>query len=206
MHYFAFDTETTGLEWDVVVAENTTKHEILQIGALLLDNKLNEIASGKINLMPERWEDAAPIALQVNKVDPKTWEPSYTSTKTAMEKMNAWIDQHIKIGSKIECLGHNIPFDIGFLKPLIKKHGQVYKFGYHPVDTMSMYWVWGQVFDKSIRSYKLERACAEFGIEFGGKGVHDAMSDIRATVALARAIRNNIRAAIKDGSSGLRGM
>jgi len=206
MYYFAFDTETTGLEWDVMVAENTTKHEIIQIGAIILDDNLNKIASGKINLMPERWEDATKKALEVNGADPTTWVPSYSSTKTAMKKMNEWIMKHVPPDENIELLGHNVEFDIGFLKPLMKKHGIPYRFGYHPIDTMSWYGLWGHVFNKNIKSFKLVRACNEFGIKHNGKFPHDASDDIRATVELARAIRDSIKSAIKTGGRGIRGL
>ena len=206
MYYFACDTETTGLDYKTMITENTTKHEIIQIGALILDNKLNEMASGKINLMPERWEDATPQALKVNGADPNTWAPSYKSTKLAMKKMNTWINANVPTHEKIELLGHNISFDNGFLKPLIKKHKQPYKFGYNPIDTISWYGLWGHVFNKNIKSFKLIHACEEFGIKFGGNGAHDAMSDIRATVELARAIRDSLKSAIKTGGRGLRGI
>jgi len=204
MHYFAFDTETTGLDYDVMIAENTTKSEIIQIGALILDDKLQEIASGKINLMPERWEDAHPQALKVNGADPKTWVPSYTSTKTAMKKMDKWITKNVPSKEKIQILCHNAPFDNGFLEPLIRKHGVRYRFGYHPIDTISWYGLWGQVFNKNIRSFRLSSACEEFGITL--EGAHDAMVDIRATVELARAIRDSLKSAIKTGGRGIRGI
>ena len=206
MYYFAFDTETTGLDYTTMVAENTTKHEIIEIGALMLDDKLKELGSGKINLMPERWEDATPQALKVNGADPEAWKPSYKSTKIAMKKMNNWITSHTPPNEKIEVLCHNASFDVGFLKPLLKKHKQPYKFGYHPIDTISWYGLWGHVFNKNIKSFRLVNACEEFGIKFNGSGAHDAMNDIRATVELARAIRDSLKSAIKTGGRGIRGL
>jgi DNA polymerase III epsilon subunit-like protein len=204
MYYFAFDTETTGLEYKVFVAKNTTKHEIIQLGALILDSKLREIASGQMRLMPERWEDAEPQALKINGADPKTWEPTYKSTKEALTKLDDWITKHVPTDSKIEIMGHNVPFDYGFLEPLLRKHDIPVRFGYHPLDTISWYQLWGQVMGERINSFKLKSACNKFGIEFGGNGAHDAMADIRATAELARAIRDSLRSAIKSGGRGLK--
>jgi DNA polymerase-3 subunit epsilon len=184
MAYFAFDVETTGLE--------PGYHEILQIGAILLNDKLEECGSGSAKLWPKHWGRADKKALEINKVDPKMWKPTHESTKKALDKIILFIYKHVPPHEKINLMGHNVTgFDIQMLKALFKEEGVTWVFHYHPLDTIVMAKTWSLVTGENLSSLRLCDLCDKFGVVNNKE--HDAMGDARASVELARKIVEDLK-------------
>ncbi len=193
-YYLAFDLETTGL--------NPDYHEIAQIGIILLTSDLEEVSSGEIRLMPEHWDRAEKKALEVNKINPKTWKSTYPSNKIALEKIISSIYRHIEPGQKIGLLGHNIiGFDIPFLKKIMNQHDIEWIFGHHHIDTMVWASFWARVSNTKLHAYSLSQMTAALGVKL--TNAHDAVADVKATVELARAMITSIQFMVKHGQKGI---
>ncbi|MHA1952495.1 MAG: 3'-5' exonuclease [Candidatus Heimdallarchaeaceae archaeon] len=193
MPYFAFDVETTGLDPE--------KHEILQLGAILLDDDLKRIDSGQMKLMPKHWERADKEALIINKVDPSTWEPTHKSTKEALNKLHSFVNKYFPPSEKLIPLGHNVSFDLDFLRSLYKEEEKMWIYHYHKIDTINWAMLWGKVTKTPIKSYKLCDICELFNIKLDN--AHDAMSDVKATVEIARFCINDLAFRVENGQRSI---
>ena len=193
MAFFLFDTETTGLD--------NKRHEICSLGAVILDKNFKFKVKGHMNLMPEHWDWAEPQALKVNGIDPKTWKASHGSNAASVEKMYEFIDKNKRKNEKIIPMGHNIGFDTGFLKALVKKTGNTWKFHYHEIDTINWMYHWAAVTGEDVKNFSLAACLKRFGIE--NKDAHTAVADALATMQLAHAIINDLKFRIKNGQKGI---
>ena len=127
------DTETTGLKaWK----NGKTHHEITELAVIVYENGKQTLKKSW-KLMPRRIETADPTALKIGGFDPVVWK------KDAIDVDAFWLDGlcHILDGGVI--VGHNVKFDIGFLRALFKDFG--IKFFFPPeFDTKAMAkMVWG---------------------------------------------------------------
>lgn len=175
--YFAFDVETTGLD--------PVDSEIISLAAILLDSELNEIKSLEAYALPDK--GCPPEAARINGYEEEKWKARGALSqadfynKVATFVSNEW---------RLIPIGHNVSFDVGFLKALFKQHasGGTYNkyFSYHTLDTIGS----SIMFDiakqgKPDGRYKLGKLCERFGIRLG-EDAHDAKADVRATVELLR--------------------
>ncbi len=193
MAYFLFDVETTGLEDNF--------HEICSLAAIILDDNLKFKDRGHMNLMPDHWDRAQPRALEINKINPKTWKASHGSNMESIEKMVAFVDKNVKKKEKVIPMGHNVPFDIGFLKALFKKVGVPWRFYHREKDTMQMMDDWRLFTNEKFTDFRLGSCCSHFGIKI--PNAHDASADVHATMQLAHAITSDIKQRIKGGTKGI---
>ncbi len=165
-HNLAFiDLETTGL--------NLIKHEIIEIGCVITDQKFNLIEEFEIKIKPERIEDADKIALKINRYDPESWVLAY-SLEEAMKIFAKKVDNCIMIG-------HNVSFDLGFLEYSFSKLKLLNSMHYHKIDTISVAWAKLHK-EPDLDHFSLRELCLRFGIE--NKNAHTALSDARATFEL----------------------
>ena len=186
MAYFLFDTETTGLDPDY--------HEICSLSAFMLDDNLNYKAQGHMKLMPEHWDRAESQALAVNGIDPKTWKASHDSSVVSIQKMIDFIDKNKRRkNEKVFPMGHNVGFDVGFLKALMNHHGFKWDavFHYRKKDTIQMMDDWRLFTGEDVTDFRLGACCKRFGIEI--PNAHDASADVYATMQLAHAITADLR-------------
>ena len=165
-HDLAFlDIETTGI--------NVIKHEILEIGCVITDYKLQVKEEFEIKIKPEHIENSNPIALKVNHYNQKDWE-------NAIELKNA-----LKIFSKKvkDCImvGQNVAFDSGFLEYNFEKYNVKNNLHYHRLDTISIAWAKFHN-DPNILHFSLREMCKHFDIK--NENPHSALSDARATYLL----------------------
>lgn len=191
--YFLFDVETTGLE--------AGYHEILSLAAIILDDNLNFKSKGYMNLMPNHWDRAQPKALEVNKIDPKTWKASHTSNAESVEKMVEFIDKNVRKNEKVMPMGHNVGFDRDFLKALFKNVGVPWRLHYREKDTIQMMDDWRLFTGEKFTDFRLGSCCSRFGIKI--PNAHDASADAYATMQLAHAILADIKHRIHSGTKGI---
>lgn len=165
-HHFAFiDLETTGL--------NFAKHEIIEIGCVLTDDKLKVIEEFEFKIKPEHIENADKTALKINHYKEKDWELGYE------------IEDAIKIFSEKvkDCImvGQNVSFDFGFIEYNLNKFEIKNTLHYHKLDTISIAWAKLNK-EKDFEHFSLREMCKYFGII--NENPHSALSDARATYLL----------------------
>lgn len=159
------DIETTGLD--------VTKHEIIQIGAVITTPKLKVIEKFELKIKPEHIEDADHTALKINHYNKKDWQDASS------------LEEAIQIFSKKakDCImvGQNVSFDFSFLQYVFAKNKIKNSMHYHKLDTISIAWAKLNK-KKNITHFSLREMCLYFGIE--NKNPHSALSDAYATYQL----------------------
>ena len=167
------DTETTGL--------SPEKHEIIQIGCVVVEQNLGMdgkqvytiIDEFELKLKPEHIETAEKTALRINGYDEADWALAYTQ-KEGMQLFSNKTKDAIMVG-------HNLPFDYGFIAKAFAVTGVENKMHYHKLDTISIAFAKSKKRD-DIDRFSLYSLAKIFGIE--NKNAHTALSDARATFEL----------------------
>jgi DNA polymerase III epsilon subunit family exonuclease len=176
--FFVFDVETTGLDCN--------DNEILSIAALILDERLQETKRLVVYAMPDKGVE--PEAAKVNGYTQAKWLANGAVSQYTMVKE---ICRFVKDYVALIPLGHNVDFDIGFLKALFKRHNleRDYRkfFSYHRIDTVAMAVTFDLIkFGIKGPEYKLGALCQRFDIPL--ENAHDALCDVEATATLYKKI------------------
>lgn len=171
--FFAFDTETTGLD--------PAKDEILSIAMILLDEAFEECSRKVIYAFPDG--EVSPEAAAINGYSAEEW-----ATRGAVSQIVLFSEvyEYVRQYKSLIPLGHNVPFDLAFLKTLFTRHDSS-EFGkffsYHCLDTVSVSLFFDMVlFGKKGATQKLVGICERFGITLNN--AHDALADVEATIAV----------------------
>lgn len=182
--FFAFDVETTGLD--------PAKDEIIQFAYQLLDAQLNVISSRSIFVWP-RDASVSNEAARVNGYSNVKWS---TNNAVSQAELFQTLKDTLSAYKRLVPLGHNVKFDLDFLKALFEKHGDPKAFreslSFHAFDTVAM----AMFFDFTVHgglngSYKLTDLTQRFSIVHDA--AHTADSDISATVALFKQLTQLLR-------------
>jgi DNA polymerase III subunit epsilon len=123
-------------------------------------------------------------ALSINKIDIEKHKQTAISPSLAIEKILEFINRHFPQQGKITLAGHNVQFDISFLRILFTKNKQEFSkfFSHRIIDTSSiLYYLYlaGHIKQKAISS---DEAFNYFGIKVEGR--HTAKGDAIATAKL----------------------
>jgi DNA polymerase III subunit epsilon len=168
------DTETGGTDPDV--------HSLLSIG-LVVWQDFHVVDSLEL-LIKDKELRASPEALAINKINLKEHFEAGLDLGIAMERLLSFLHKHFANGEKVTVAGHNISFDIQFLKKFFKRNGSEYSrfFSHRSIDTSAiLYYLFlrGAMKKKSISS---DSAFDEFGIRVTTR--HSALDDALATAEL----------------------
>lgn len=164
------DTETTGLDPKV--------HEIVSVGIVLVDTRLQILEKREWLVRPERLEDADPVALALNGYDHALW----CSPLHAVDKLEAMHAVRHKL-SGLMVAGHNVEFDRRFILAECERVGlEPPRWHYAALDTGSM--AWPMLYRGEVPNLKLDTLTAHFGIEYGEP--HRALNDAMRSLMLAR--------------------
>lgn len=183
-----FDVETNGLE---------PHHVVIQLAAIAIEDRSGkELATFERKLRFNARESDLK-ALEVNHYDPAVWKRDAKEPATVIAEFDEWARPWwcIEMTSKTKgtrykvgkLAGHNVvAFDLVRLRGLYAT--RFFPFSYHTKDTLQRA-IW--YFDehpevKRPESLKLSVLCEYFGIDCAG--AHDALTDVRLSAALARAI------------------
>jgi DNA polymerase-3 subunit epsilon len=168
------DTETGGLD--------PINYSLLSVGLVLWreceihETKEIFINDGKLNATKE--------ALEINKIDLDDHRINSISSYEAIQQMIQFIERNFDTSEKITLAGHNVGFDISFVRYLLDS--QNYNFGdyfsHRSIDTASILnylYLAGKLESKIVSSTE---AFNHFGIEVSGR--HTALGDAIATAEL----------------------
>lgn len=166
-----FDTETGGLD--------PLKHSLLQVGIMVCENG-KVLDKRRINIVHDTYH-VTPKAMEINKIDLATH--TGCTPEEAVDEIVEFVRAHFKKPAQV--LGHNVPFDVGFMKKLFQDAGVDYDsvFSYRLLDTSSF----ARVLEFSgviERGGSLGQLAETFGIEFDKTALHDALVDCEVTYKL----------------------
>jgi DNA polymerase III epsilon subunit-like protein len=182
--FFIFDVETSGLD--------AGTHEILSFSARLLDRDLLEVSSMLQYAYPDK--DVDPEAARINGYTRELWTTRFACDQQSLFEQ---IRKFLSGQKRLFAVGHNVTFDLSFLKALFTKFKAIedYKsfLSYHAIDTLGV----SLMVDIAQRSgpqgsYSLTNLTQRFGISLGDKA-HDVEEDVKATVALFKFMVEQIR-------------
>lgn len=186
----AIDLETTGLDPEY--------HEITEIGAVLLNNKLEEIGTIDTRCYiqyPDR-------ALSFNKEGTVFNALQYAGLKLSDVTGNAatilrraahilsFLYSRLPSQPTVYLLGQQVKFDEAFLRVAFKKENyeQFWPFDRHVIATDALYFSYYLNKYKEIPpSVSLKNICKHFNVE--NKQAHSALSDCRATIEVFKKLQ-----------------
>jgi DNA polymerase III alpha subunit (gram-positive type) len=163
-----FDTETTGF--------SPVKNDIIQIAGLIeLDGEIME--EFNIKFQPVSYEHIQPKALEINKMTLEQIK-EFQSAEEGCREIVAILDNAVSDGIKLVPAGHNVSFDVNFLREFLVKTGWNKRVEEYLKDeyicTKEIAKNGKRIFD----NHKLTTIAEDFGIEYDA---HDALADIQTT-------------------------
>ena len=125
------DTETTGLD--------NKRHEIIELALIIIEDG-ERIYEKSFKIKPQHIETANSVALKINGYDKDIWaKEGYCWNLESVKRLAAHLEGAVIVG-------HNVKFDIGFLRAVFKRYKHSFRFP-PELDTKTLArLVWG--FDK----------------------------------------------------------
>lgn len=169
------DVETTGLD--------PSADCLVQIASCMLSRKdLREEAHFVTYVRPD-----SPISAEAQAVHGLT-ETDLASAPSLDRAVRAFAEY--AHSDAILC-GHNVSFDVAFLRNAYRRVGLQYPFDYHTVDLWSIAFFILAAQRTSLPSYDLNALCSHYGIKRGSR--HDALEDVRASADILRHLFADIK-------------
>lgn len=168
------DTETGGL--------NPDKHSLLSLALVVWEDM--EIIDSQELLLNDGILSVTEEALSINRIDIEKHKQIAISPARAIEEMFLFINKYFPGKGKITLAGHNVHFDVSFLKIFFSQHNEDFSkyFSHRIIDTSSiLYYLYlaGHLKHRAISS---DEAFDYFDIQVEGR--HTALGDARATAKL----------------------
>jgi DNA polymerase III subunit epsilon len=168
------DTETGGLD--------PQKHSLLSMAMVVWEDM--EIIDSQEILINDGQITTTDEALAINKIDIEEHKKTALSPTLAMDQLLTFISKHFPDQRKITLAGHNVQFDVSFLKRFFSRNNKNFSefFSHRIIDTSSiLYYLYlsGHIKHKAISS---DKAFELFEIKVEGR--HTALGDAVATAKL----------------------
>lgn len=169
------DTETGGTD--------PHKHSLLSIGVVVWDRTQGIIAQKEFFVKNTRYY-VTKEAQKINKFDRKMHNAVAKEPKEIINGLIVFLSNYFPENTGFPVAGHNIQFDINFLKEFFKKNGRSFNnyFAHRSIDTYSIFKIMSmaRLIDKNLNSSA--DAFAYFNIKVQQR--HSALYDCIATVEL----------------------
>lgn len=185
MRIFWFDCETTGLNPEV--------DQIIQFAYILTDMDFQELSSGQTFVKFEGPEESWGVeAEKVHGFSRQFLEENGVSLDDLRDMIISAVGNE---GMPPIPAGHNVQFDLNFLRHLFPRWMFRNLLGYHPLDSMTL----AQAINFQARkkrgswlfpSVNLNTVCNVLKIDPGKS--HDAISDVRASMEVYQKLSNSI--------------
>ncbi len=125
-----------------------------------------------------------PEALEINQIDLRTLGARGYPPRGACSALTLFFAQQGLDPKRVLLCGHNVAFDVGFLKRLYRVAGVTYPdFNYRTIDTHAIMWALGAA-GKMPMCSSLDEGLAHFGIKVPEGERHTALGDAVATSKL----------------------
>jgi len=138
------DVETTGL--------NPRRHEIIDIGAIKIDQNLNVLDRFATKVKPLYISSAEPAALKINGYTPEAWF-------NAIHPFTA-INEFRKFSAGGILGAWNITFEFTFLDEMFREHHVPNDMDYHRIDLPSIAWI----LLPAMGTFNMNKVAAHFNI------------------------------------------
>lgn len=182
--YFLFDTETGGIKKDM---------SLLTLYGFILDENLNILDSIDLKIKPDGGiYNISAQALEINKINLVDHDKVAISLSEAREKFKNFIWRWA-LTQKLTPIGHNIRFDVKFVKTHLLEEWDRY-FDRRHLDTASI----GKFLSLSgklpkLNEYSLSELALTLNLSIDNDKRHDAQVDAELTLNLLRNMINLIK-------------
>jgi len=168
------DTETGGVD--------PAESSLLSVGLVCLkDNRVSAVKEILINDAPIK---ATQEALEINKINLERHIKDAVTPRVAIKEIIKFKETNFDAHTPVVCAGHNINFDISFLKFFFKKNGEDFNshFSHHFIDTASILQYLHYAGKLNVDISRSDKAFNFFNINV--KNRHSAADDALAAAAL----------------------
>lgn len=179
------DVETTGI--------NPRTHDIIQLAVLIeIEGEIREEI--ELLMRPKNGCKPDPKALEINNrtlEEIQKFAPPEEGLRALKKSLNRYVDRFDK-SDKFIPAGFYTRFDCDMLRGLFKKNGDKYygSYFFNAVIDVQTYVARAIAYQKlRLSNYKLQTIAEAFGIEIKA---HDAVSDIKATRSLFKALGGEV--------------
>jgi len=183
------DTETGGID--------SATQSVLSVGLVVWDD--GQLVAQTEVLVAENPVVTTPEAMAVNRIDLERHKAQALPPAVAVERIEQFVAAHFgdafEAGEKVVLAGHNIGFDIGFLKRLYRLTEMPFerRFSHRSVDTASIMRFLQLCGLAPAEALTSDGAFAFFGIEPALGDRHTALGDARATAELLQRLVGLVR-------------
>ena len=185
-----FDVETLG---------PARTRPIVQIAAVAVDGDLREIDTFEVKIRVSQSNAASRPSFAERKCDPSVWKRHAVCSRSAAAALARFLRGHAVVRPcspvppfrcAVQLAAHNARFDARCLQAWSRSNDIFLPVSYRVICTMqrAMWLFLEQPHRTPPPDFKLRTLCRYFDIPLSNHGYHDALEDVRATVALYRAI------------------
>lgn len=169
------DTETGGTI--------PTKHSLLQIGVVVWEHGMGVLAHKEFHIKHKKYT-MTKKAQRINKFSLEFYNEKAQEPKKVIDELLCFLSGYFESNTLIPIIGHNIQFDIAFLKEFFKANNRSFNqyFSHRMIDTYSVYKtlvISGKIEEKLNSSADVFKY---FNIKIDNR--HTAIDDCFATVEL----------------------
>jgi len=170
---FAFlDCEFGGLDPEL--------HDITEIGIVLTDYRLRELAAGEWKVRP-RPERVSAEAAAIFGYDEALW-----AAAPGIREVLAAVVELLPKDRTVVPAGQNVRVDVGFLERAFQRCDIPYPFDYHVIDLATLFYAWSLVAGEPAPALSLRQAASTAGLLEAGGVAHRALADARLTLETFR--------------------
>lgn len=165
-------------------------HDIIQIGALLVDENFVEIASFETLIFPENEADFDPESKKVHGISRFELNEAPSLDET-LEELEYWLQEEGGFTSRkamqsLKIAGQGINNDISFLKAAYHSIQLSWPFAYQFLDLQDMVFLYNRILQvnaqETIQKYNLNSVAQFFDLQ-RDRNKHNALEDCKVTAA-----------------------
>lgn len=174
------DTETGGID--------PSQHSLLTLGAVIWDN--GTVGEGLEFAIAEPIPNVTARAMEINRIDLAAHARRAMSPAAAVSALEEWLRHHFadafESGDKVLLAGHNVGFDVGFLKRLYQQARRDYDaiFSHRTLDTAGVLRFLTLAGIRTESKADSTTAFSELDVQIADADRHTALGDARATAVL----------------------
>jgi DNA polymerase III epsilon subunit-like protein len=197
-----FDLECAGL--------NPQWHPLIQIAAIAVDESLNPLESFEVKVRFHR-QRAEQNALRKNHYHPGVWAREARSPREAARSFADFLRRHAAIPMidakgrvfyVAQLVAHNAGFDGPFLSAWYKRQRIYLPASKHVLCTLQRaMWLFREVKGRPPKNFQLATLCHHFGVPYHAAEAHEALADVRATIAVYGALTQQRRVQAQPAAS-----
>lgn len=155
-------------------------HDITEIGVVLTDYRLNELAVGEWKVRP-RPERVSEEAARIFGYDEAVWAEA-PGVRQVLGELAALLPSDCTVVPA----GQNVRMDVTFLELAYRNCEIPYPFDYHVIDLATLFYAWSLVAGETLPALSLRQSATTAGLLDPEGVAHRALADARLTLQTFR--------------------